>query len=188
MGALICDAALQRRAKYKSTVRPRVQELIAAWPEADTVTTFAHRLSIDDVAQVLRWRRTAKIVVIREVTNALQEAGVDTVDDLRRRLSDPEDSVALRARLRTIHGVGPKTVDYIGILAGVVNRAAIDVHVKAFIAQAGIEVSGYEEAHALIAEAARARGWEPAELDGAIWTQVSAAQPTRRIANTTVGP
>jgi len=173
MGAILADAALQRRAKYKKVVRPRVVELKEAWPDADTVTTFAAHMAKEDVAVVLRWRSPAKLQVLAALTTAMQELGIDDVAELRSRFSSSEGSKLLTDRLRKIRGVGPKTVDYLAILSGSQERAAIDSHLQTFAKDAGLQPGSYEHLQQVVARAADLRGCSPSHLDAAIWEYMS---------------
>ena len=169
MGAVIIDAALQAGISYRSVVKPRVEDLVRAWPDADTVTGFRARCEREDLGAVIRWRGPRKLATAARLAQALTALGVDTPADLRAALEDPAVGDATRARLRQVPGVGPKTVDYLGILVGVRDKAAIDVHVTRFVTGAGVAVTGYADAQALVVAAVRARGWDLAALDAAIW-------------------
>jgi len=76
------------------------------------------------------------------------------------------------ARLRQLPGVGPKTVDYLQILAGL-DTSAIDRHLALFLAQAGVEAGTYEERKAVIDAAAGLLGVDRAVLDYSIWRYMS---------------
>lgn len=133
MGAVICDAALQRRAVYKTTVRPRIEELIAAWPDADTLSGFTRRRASSDLTAVIRWQDPQKLTVIDDLVEAFNQAGIETTDDLSQRLLEPE----FRGSLRRIRYVGPKTVDYLAILTGSDQHIAVDTHIQRFAQEAG---------------------------------------------------
>ncbi len=169
MGAVLADAALQRRTKFRSVVEPRVRGLIEAWPDADTVTGLAARMSQEDVAVVLRWRHPAKIMVLRGLTEAMQDLRIETVSDLHSRFNEENEAIQLRQRLRQVHGVGPKTVDYLAILAGSRSEVAIDTHLSRFTADAGLPQLSYAKLRDVVKEAARRRGCGAGELDTAIW-------------------
>ncbi len=171
MGALICDAALQPRTRYRTVVEPRVRALQAAWPDADTVSRFSDRLKTSDIGAQLRWRGPRKLRVIQELTATLHGEQVETVADLRRRLA--EEDGQLRSRLRQVGRVGPKTVDYLSILAGSPDHVAVDVHIEGFVQEAGIPPQTYDGCVAVIRRAAAMRGWSAGDLDAAIWDHMS---------------
>lgn len=124
IGAIICDAALQRQARYKTHVRPRVVRLIELWPDADTLRGFKRRMDTESISEAIDWRGPQKLAVIDALTKAFDEAGVDTVADLAGTLADEQSGPELRRALRRIAYVGPKTVDYIAVLAGSAEHVA----------------------------------------------------------------
>ncbi len=46
MGAVICDVSFQARCRYESTLRPRLLQLQANWPDRATVQGFQRRLAV----------------------------------------------------------------------------------------------------------------------------------------------
>ena len=74
-----------------------------------------------------------------------------------------------RAKLKAIKGVGPKTADYLALRAGARHAVAVDVHVRRFLARAGIEAHSYDDAAATVAGAAKLLGHAPADFEGSIW-------------------
>lgn len=65
-------------------------------------------------------------------------------------------------------GVGPKTVDYIGNLVGR-SQVVVDVHLRAFAADAGVPDLGYRQLQAVYEEAAALLGHAPGGLEHAVW-------------------
>jgi len=170
MGGLIVDAALQRRQRYKATVAPRVRALIAAWPDAATTSGFLARLAEGDLGSVIRWSGSERLQQIAAMAEVFKNQGIETVAELRDRLDgDPAGAQALRSALRTVRDVGPKTVDYVGILAGVTTRAAIDSRVRRVMKAAGVVNHDYDHVAAVINDAATKRGWRTGDLDAVIW-------------------
>lgn len=166
MGAVIVDAALQAGVSYISVVLPRVRLLREQWPDAVTTSGFLARLEGDALAKVLTWDPAGKkLATATDLAALLAQEKVETVDDLRDVVTDE----AFRRRLRSVKGVGPKTVDYLAILAGAVDRSAVDVHLRRFVSEAGAGASTYEDMQRVIAEVAGERGWSVGALDAAIW-------------------
>jgi len=167
---LIVDATLQRRQRYQATVAPRVRHLVATWPDAATTAGFLERLSRDDISAVIRWSGSERLEQISAIAGVFRDLGIDTVQDLRDRLTGgAEGAKELRSALRKIRNVGPKTVDYIAILAGDPTAAAVDVRVRRVLGRAGIAAGGYDEVRAVVHAAASKRGWRLADLDAVIW-------------------
>lgn len=174
IGAIICDAALQRRATYKTHVRPRVIRLIELWPDADTLSGFKRRIESESIVEAIDWRGPQKLAVIEAITEAFDAAGIETVTDLAETLGDEQRGSDLRRALRRIAYVGPKTVDYIAVLAGSAEHVAVDVHIKGFAREAGISYwNDYDRISQLVKETARTGGWSTGALDAAIWRYMS---------------
>jgi hypothetical protein len=89
MGATLVDAALQRRTSYRLVVRPRVLDLLRAWPDTITVSAFAARMEAGDIGAVIRWRRPSKLAVLTGLTAAMTDLGIETVSDLSNHLASP---------------------------------------------------------------------------------------------------
>jgi endonuclease III len=168
MGATLVDAALQRRTSYRWVVKPRVRDLMIAWPETTTVSAFAARMKAEDIGAVIRWRRPAKLVLLADLTAAMIDLEIETVTDLGRHLSTDQRPAAV-ARLRAVRGVGPKTIDYFAILAGSSDVVAIDRHLTRFAADAGISELSYGYLQQVYIAAALERGWTPGAVDAAVW-------------------
>ncbi|MET7843217.1 hypothetical protein ABZT45_32345 [Streptomyces sp. NPDC005356] len=164
MGAVICDASFQAQRRYESTIRPRLLQLQTAWPDAVTVRGFQARLATEDLAVAMNFKSPRRVATAHAITNLLAAHGVDTRDDLRAWL-DHQDS---RAALRTVKGVGPKSVDYIGNLVGR-SQVAVDVHLHRFAAEAGLPGFSYAQLRALYEEAATVLGHDYAGLEHAVW-------------------
>lgn len=175
IGAIICDAALQRQAKYKTHVRPRVVRLIELWPDADTLSGFDHRMATESISDALDWRGPQKLAVIDGLAHAFKAANIETVADLAEVLANDEGrGDEFRRSLRRIKYVGPKTVDYIAVLAGSAEHVPVDMHIKGFVREAGITYSDdYDRVAQLVKATAAAGEWSTGALDAAIWKYMS---------------
>ncbi|MCX2748976.1 hypothetical protein OOZ51_14300 [Arthrobacter sp. MI7-26] len=171
IGAIIVDAALQRRQNYTRTVRPRVAALVAAWPDADTTTGFRRRLDSGELSKTISWRTPGRLTQIDHITRVLErpDIAIDTVHQLRDHLKHPAKRIELRTALRAVLHVGPKTLDYFDILSGIPTGVAIDVRIRRVAEAAGINNKSYDHLSAVIREAAHRRGWRPGDLDGTLW-------------------
>lgn len=168
MGATIADAVLQAGISYDAVVRPRVRRILVEHPEARTASQFLRLLEDRGVEAVLAWSAGRKLGTALGLTRFLVQEGVETEDDLRRWLQES----ANHARLRAIHGIGPKTVDYLHILIGM-QAVAVDVHIRRFLARAQLPVRSYGEARDLVCGAADLLGIEQARFDHSIWKYMS---------------
>lgn len=169
VGAVIVDAVLQRQRKYTAVVLPRVIRLKNAWPDASTTTGMRRRIESGALSETIAWRESSRLAQISELTTVFELAEIETVDDLRSRLTDPESRADLRAQLRTVKYVGPKTVDYLDILVGLSSGVAIDSRIRKVTSAAGIADDSYAHLAALIREVASEKGWRAGDLDAAIW-------------------
>ncbi|MFE9581468.1 hypothetical protein ACFYO1_34185 [Nocardia sp. NPDC006044] len=174
IGGLIVDAALQPRAKYATTVLPRVRQVIADWPDADVLEGFVRRLDAHDLADFLRWKRTSrKLTVIRDLTATLSALELRTVRELGAAYDGADRERETRRALREIKFVGPKTVDYIAILAGSTDYSAVDTHILGFVCGAGVCAGDYRAVGGLIRRVAGELGCSVGALDAAIWNHMS---------------
>ncbi|MHB1317253.1 MAG: hypothetical protein ACYCYF_01400 [Anaerolineae bacterium] len=167
VGATLTDALLQSGLRYETVVLPRVKRVLAD-PSAGTVSGFLRLLEREGPHAVLHWQHPDKPACVLKVTRLLHEDRVETEADLRDWLTDEGHCRALLG----IKGIGLKTLDYIQFLAGIPNLA-VDRHMLAFLKEAGIPDTGYEEAHRLLIDTAAALGWPAGDLDMSIWTRMS---------------
>ncbi|WP_437826291.1 hypothetical protein [Sorangium sp. So ce1153] len=163
MGATISEAILQAGISYETVVKPRVERLRARHPEAATTTAFLDLLRRIEPTRLLDFRGRKPLLVHR-TAELLRDGEVETELDLRSWLESNEN----QERLRRLGGIGDKTIDYFKMLCGA-RTCAIDVHVLRFIASAGVEVTGYADAKAIIGRTADLLSVDPATLDGCIW-------------------
>lgn len=169
MGATITDTVLQAGLSYR-VVQTRV-ELILTYPTAKTTSGFLQLLEQEGGAENLlnfRGRKPALVVTLAQFFVA---RGIQTETDLADWLQIPENVV----ELKTIKGIGDKTADYLGILVGLPG-VAIDRHLYNFLARAGVEVSGYDEASEIIVQASELLDVDSAVLDHSIWEYMSGNQ------------
>lgn len=109
MGGLLTDAALQPRARYKAAVLPRVQRVIAEWPDAKTTSGFRARLESEDLPAFLSWSASSpKIQKIYDLAAVVDGLGVETAEELGERFRDWGVEAETRSALRRVKHVGPK--------------------------------------------------------------------------------
>lgn len=168
MGAILTDAVLQAGISYDTVVLPRVERIFTEHPDATTTSAFARLTKTYGLAYVLNWKGARKLRTLEELVSLLLENGVETTNQLRAWLETP----ANLERLKKIPGIKDKTAHYLQILVGS-QTVAVDRHLLRFVSDAGIPVSGYDEAHRLIREAAAVLGVEFSVLDSSIWRYMS---------------
>lgn len=169
IGAIIVDASLQRRQNYEATVKPRVDALVAAWPDARTTSGFRKRLATGTLSEVIDWPSPGRLAQVDDLTCVLEDQGIETVEELRARLADPAERPVLRDALAGVRHVSPKTLDYIDVLSGLATEVTTDARIRRVAEAAGIEDTSYATMSAVISAAADSRGWRAEDLDAALW-------------------
>jgi hypothetical protein len=169
IGAIIVDASLQRRQNYQATVKPRVDALLVAWPDAKTTSGFRKRLATGTLSEVIDWPSPGRLAQIDDLTCVFEDQGVETVEELRARLTDPARRPVFREALAAVRHVSPKTLDYIDVLSGLSTGVTTDVRIRRVAEAAGIEDISYANMSAVIRAAADSRGWRAGDLDAALW-------------------
>ena len=169
MGATITEAVFQAGLNYETVVRPRVQKILDSHPAARTSSIFLALLREHGGANLLAWKEGArKLVTLDALTAFFVEKGVESEEDLGRWLIEKESA----GLLHEIKGVGPKTIDCLRLLAGI-PTVAVDVHLRRFLREAGVQATGYEAAKSVISEAAEILELDLAILDLSIWQYMS---------------
>lgn len=175
MGATLADAVLQRGIDYDNVVRPRIERLLATHPDAKTTTAFASILEANGAPSVLSWASGQKPQTLVALVGLLLGEKIETEDELCVWLEDPKNV----SHLKQIKGIKEKTADYLKILVGA-QAVAVDMHLFAFLSEAGIPKNSYAEAHRIITGTADLLGIEPAKLDHSIWRYMSKRSARKR--------
>lgn len=175
IGATLVDTVLQAGLKYDTVVKPKVlamQKNIAARTVKGLLSLSNDNNS--ELKKVISWRDDRKPNLITQLAKFFDSQGVSTEDDLKTWVSSDSNS----EQLKTIKGIGSKTIDYLKILVGVQN-CAIDRHVFRFIKNAGIKLSAkdydgqYQEAKDIIEKTAEKLNIDKSILDHSIWEYMS---------------
>ena len=174
IGALLTDAGLQAGIDYNAVVTPRVARMLARWPDAATVSAFLEHSSKSDLKEVIDWQHGEKPRRIRRIAELLAKERIETVEDLGGWIQEPGS----RAKLISLRGIGEKTADYIANLAGQ-PVLAVDVRLRGFVADSGVNVESYSDIHRLLACVAQRLGVNLGALDRAIWQAVGPQGPDR---------
>lgn len=174
MGATIADAGLQAGINYRSVVLPRVKRLIEKWPNANTTSNFLKQSEIWGMQKLLNWSHPEKVGRVTAMAILLRKNGVETEAGLVPWLDDDNN----RKALRSVRGVGPKTVDYLWRLSGGAS-IAIDRHMRSFAFSAGVIPRNYEEMKKIFRYAGDILGIDYSSLDHTIWLYVSRANERR---------
>jgi hypothetical protein len=168
VGAILADAALQAGLNYRTVVRVRIDRIIQDFPEAATLSGMFNAIDSIGVAEFLRWNHHTKVSRFVCLAELLRNESIDDFHQWRTWLQNP----ACREKLRAIHGVGPKTVDYLCGLVGL-DFIAVDRHIRAFASDAGVTAADYDFLQTVISYAADLLGVSRRHFDASIWTYVS---------------
>ncbi|KQT23093.1 MULTISPECIES: hypothetical protein [unclassified Bradyrhizobium] len=168
VGAVLADAALQAGLNYRTVVKVRIDRIVQEFPEASTLSGMFNVISSIGAAEFLRWQHPTKVSRFVCLGELLRSEGVNDFHQLRRWLQHPP----CRGKLLAIHGVGPKTADYLCSLVGL-DFIAVDRHIRAFANDAGVKSEDYDFLKLVVSYAADLIGVSRRHFDAAIWTYVS---------------
>lgn len=171
MGALVADAVLQANLRYETHVKPRVKSILATYPEATTTSALINLLNTIPTTVFLSWRGIDRANRFDEVVRLFKSENIETEKDIYDRFTSLQ-SKDFADKLRSIKGIGPKTVDYLKILAGL-PESAIDRHLVNFLGEAGIHSTDYKEVQSIINGVADHLKIDRSIFDHSIWTHMS---------------
>ncbi len=164
IGATIVDGILQSGLNYETVVKPRVVSVLANFPSHTTTSSFQAVCEEKGIKNIISWNNDKKPNLIMLLLSFLKTENVETCQQFSIWL-DQEQNIH---KLRTIKGIGPKTIDYFNSLLGK-ETIAVDVHLKRFVKMAGIEFSDYDEIKNVITKAANHLDISLSLLDHSIW-------------------
>lgn len=167
MGATIADAGLQAGLNYRAVVLPRIKRILENYPIAKTTSGFLSAIEIYGLQLLIDWSHHEKSRRITEMALLFAHRNVETEEQLADWLMKPCNLI----ELRSINGIGPKTVDYIQKLVGV-SSIPIDRHLRRFANWAGLQLNDYSELECSFRFAADLLGIDRRQLDTVIWTYV----------------
>src|SRR5438552_3311587 len=96
IGATVADAVLQANNRYKTHVKPRVNHILAQYPEACTPTSLLSLLTSMSIKDFLNWRGEDRAERFYRVVCLFKSEGIETETDLRIWLADSANLVKLR--------------------------------------------------------------------------------------------
>ncbi len=168
VGALLADSVLQAGLNYHSVVKPRVDRILKQYPNADHIKGLSKVVQRDGSDTFLNWKHSVKINRFDNLISFFKAEHLDTIADIREAIVRTE----FQCLLQRIHGIGPKTVDYISCLVGV-ESIAVDRHIKTFARNAGIPDSDYDFLKSSFCFAADLLSISRREFDAWIWAHES---------------
>ena len=165
-GALLADAILQAGLSYRSVVLPRVGRILKEFPEANCVNALVSLIKKGGTAYLLDWQHPTKVERFDHLVEFLHKAKVNTAADIRTALH----SEKFRIDLRSLNGIGPKTIDYMSCLVGI-ESIAVDRHIKTFAARAGLDNDDYDFLKNAFCFAADLLSISRREFDAWVWSR-----------------
>lgn len=177
IGATLADAVLQAGLNYRTVVAPRIERIVSCFPEAKRTTGALQLVDCIGVHDFLAWRNPAKPERFMRLLRLFKDEAIETEEDIRAWLvHDKNCSI-----VGQLHGIGPKTIDYLQILVGC-DSVAVDRHVRRFVSAAGITLTSYDAIRIVVCDAAKILAVASNSLDAAIWAYMSAVRDGNRTA------
>lgn len=168
MGAVIAESVLQAAFNYENGVRPRVDRILGQYAGSRSSSEALALVEEFGALALLGVNNKRKLGAFEALLKLLVQEGVESLAGLRTWLNSGSPEV----RLTSIHGVGDKTVDYLRILAGLPG-IALDVHLKRLLAEAGVEIAGYEDGRTVLEAAADQMRVDRTTFDFSLWRYMS---------------
>lgn len=169
LGAVLADAILQAGVSYRTVVRMRVERIHSQFPEAATLPGLITLIEQQGAGEFLLWNHPIKMSRFVLLTYFLATQNISTTVELKLWLNQDD----ARERLLGLHGIGPKTYDYLCCLVGI-DCIAVDRHVRTFANEAGVLISDYDRLKSVVSYAADLLGMARRDFDAWIWQTISA--------------
>lgn len=185
IGAIMADAVLQVRHRWKTHVEKRVKRIESNYPGAATLSGLSKLLATEGAQRLLDWNGTDEQGRFRQTIEFFSNEKVDgitidTVSQLRKWLESEDNrdrllTTSSRSDKAGIPKIGDKTADYYRVMVGLRDAVAIDSLIRAFLRDAGVRGGQYHRARAIVQLAAqmlsgiRNTSIRPIDLDQSIW-------------------
>jgi hypothetical protein len=165
-GALLADAVLQAGLSYRSVVMPRVARILTEFPDANRVSAIVCFIEEGKTRHLLDWQHPTKVKRFEHLVDFFHRAKVDSTGDIRTALKCDR----FCADLQLLNGIGPKTIDYMSCLVGI-ESIAVDRHIRAFAARAGLDNDEYDFLRNAFCFAADLLSMSRREFDAWVWSR-----------------
>jgi hypothetical protein len=175
LGAIMADAILQAGVRYHTVVYPRVSMILEKYPEAETLDGVKIIVHNDGLSEFLRWNHATKIQRFLDLLIYFDLNRIETSHDLRSSYCN----IGFQSGLLEVSGIGPKTVDYLGCLAGA-DVIVVDRHMRAFANEIGLKIVDYDGLRTVFSYAADFLGLARRDFDSWVWKIMSSR---RRMSN-----
>ncbi len=168
MGALLTDTVLQAGLNYKTVVLPRVQSVLTRYPYHYRTSDVMEIVRGGEASAFLTWSHGEKLARFEGLATLLHARSVETVSDLGKQLGDDRFVASVLA----LKGIGNKTVDYMGCLAGL-DSVAVDRHIRTFARRAGVLEDDYHFLRSVFCCSADLLGVSRRAFDAWVWDRES---------------
>lgn len=168
MGAFLTDTVLQAGLNYKTVVLPRVQSVLARYPYHYRTSDVMEIVRRGEASAFLTWTHGEKIARFESLATFLHTRSVETVSDIVKQLVDDRFVASVLA----LKGIGNKTVDYMGCLAGL-DSVAVDRHIRTFAKRAGVPEGDYHFLRSVFCCSADLLGVSRRAFDAWVWDRES---------------
>jgi hypothetical protein len=168
LGAVLADAVLQAGVSYRTVVEKRVERIKSRFPVAASLSGMLQVVGQIGASEFLLWNHETKLTRFTSLAHLLKSNGIESTEELRYWLLRNH----VRDTVIELHGIGPKTYDYMCCLVGI-DCIAVDRHVRSFATEAGVTTSDYNGLKSIFSYAADLLGVERREFDAWVWRTVS---------------
>jgi hypothetical protein len=175
LGAVLADAVLQAGVSYRTVVRIRIERILSQFPETATLSGLTALIEYGSAADFLLWNHPTKVTRFLSLAQLLALNDIETTFDLKHWLWRDD----AREHMLDLHGIGPKTHDYLCCLVGI-DCIAVDRHIRTFASEAGVTVSDYNGLKSAVSYAADLLGMARRDFDAWIWRTISARRVSDR--------
>jgi len=169
IAAILVDSVFQAGVNYRSVVFPRVCAVARAFPRLGSLGLMQQAMASQSFWNAVAWKHPEKPQRLRELVDFFCANSVDTIDELREWLRRAEN----RERLRSVRGVGPKTIDYLSRLVGL-PAIAVDRHAQRLLRQVGVASKCYEHNRRVLEFAADLLQISRSLFDHLMWQNLAA--------------
>lgn len=168
LGAVLADAVLQAGLNYSTVVLPRINNILKNYSDVTTSHALLDIVISDKTSFFLQWSHPEKIIRFNNLVHCIHQFKINDIYTLKIRLQQNK----FQNSLLNIHGIGPKTVDYMGCLIGV-ESIAVDRHIRTFAKLVDIHENDYNYLKKIFCFAADLLSISRRDFDAWVWQKIS---------------
>jgi hypothetical protein len=168
LGAIIAEAVLQPGSRFKTSVVPCIERILRQYPRAKTSSGFVRILEEISPKYTLNWEEDDKPRRVLATAKYLHGAGIETTDEFRLVLADPEYAKSLKE----IRGIGNKHIDYLKLSIDLPCESLPD-SIHRFLQEAGLAFPTLDEAQPILEHTAQELKLDIRQFQLSVWRYVS---------------